>query len=112
MKQFQDPGTALELVYAPTLSGLAADYVTTNTFLEGSDTNSVTTWWLGSSLNAFSATNLTVQTDVAISGHHSVDALAIDAGPVAVVPETRATAFLGGTALFGLLRRRRGMTTS
>lgn len=112
MKQFQDPGTALELVYAPTLNGLTADYVTTNTFLEGADTNSVTTWWWGSSLDAFSYTNLTVQIDALAPGHHSVDAIAIDAGPVSVVPEPSAAALLGGTALLGLLRRRRGTTTS
>ena len=111
MKQFQDPGTALELVYAPTLNGLAADYVTTNTFLEGADTNSVTTWWWGSSLDAFSYTNLTVQIDSLVSGHHSVDAIAIDAGPVSVVPEPSAATLLGGTALLGLLRRRRGLAS-
>lgn len=112
MKQFQDPGTGLDLIYAPTLNGLAADYVTTNTFLEGADTNSVTTWWWGGSLNAFSYTNLTVQIDALVSGHHSVDAIAIDAGPVSVVPEPSAAALLGGTALLGLLRRRRSVTTS
>jgi hypothetical protein len=111
MKQYQDPGVALSLLYAPTLNGIVADYVSTTTFTEGDNTNSVTTWWWGASLASQSFTDVTLQIADQSANHYSVDAISIDAGTVSVVPEPTMIPLLGGAGLFFLMRRRRGAAT-
>lgn len=112
MKQFRDPGIALEVFYAPTLNGIPADFALTTTFTEGPETQSVTTWYWGASLAATNITNIDLQIADQGASHYSVDAISIDAGTVAVVPEPTVIPLLGGAGLFFLMRRRRGTASS